>query len=408
MEKYKIINDPIYGFIKIESKIIYDLINHKYFQRLRRISQLGLSYLVYPGAQHTRFQHALGSLHLMDKAIQQLTNKGHEITSTEQEALRICILLHDIGHVPFSHALEKILVNEINHEQLTLMFMKHLNEEFNGKLSISIEIFKNTYKKKFLHQLVSSQLDMDRLDYLKRDSFFTGVTDGNIGTERIINMLNVADGNLVIEEKGIYSIEKFILARRLMYWQVYLHKTVISSENMLMKLIKRVKFLISNGEEIFITSNLLYFLNDDFLEDLNRGQKRIIEQFAQLDDYDIYFCLKKWQNNSDKILSLLSKNLLNRNINKIIIETKKIDSEKIINIKNKVSQEFQLNNSEVEFLVINDQVSNHVYNEDNSNINILMKNNEIVDLAEASDHFNIKALNNKTKKYFISYPKLTS
>ena len=288
------------------------------------------------------------------------------------------------------------------------MFMKHLNEEFNGKLSISIEIFKNTYKKKFLHQLVSSQLDMDRLDYLKRDSFFTGVTDGNIGTERIINMLNVADGNLVIEEKGIYSIEKFILARRLMYWQVYLHKTVISSENMLMKLIKRAKFLISNGEEIFITSNLLYFLNDDFLEDLNRGQKRIIEQFAQLDDYDIYFCLKKWQNNSDKILSLLSKNLLNRNINKIIIETKKIDSEKIINIKNKVSQEFQLNNSEVEFLVINDQVSNHVYNEDNSNINILMKNNEIVDLAEASDHFNIKALNNKTKKYFISYPKLTS
>ena len=408
MEKYKIINDPIYGFIKIESKIIYDLINHKYFQRLRRISQLGLSYLVYPGAQHTRFQHALGSLHLMDKAIQQLTNKGHEITSTEQEALRICILLHDIGHGPFSHALEKILVNEINHEQLTLMFMKHLNEEFNGKLSISIEIFKNSYKKKFLHQLVSSQLDMDRLDYLKRDSFFTGVTDGNIGTERIINMLNVADGNLVIEEKGIYSIEKFILARRLMYWQVYLHKTVISSENMLMKLIKRVKFLISNGEEIFITSNLLYFLNDDFLEDLNRGQKRIIEQFAQLDDCDIYFCLKKWQNNSDKILSLLSKNLLNRNINKIIIETKKIDSEKIINIKNKVSQEFQLNNSEVEFLVINDQVSNHVYNEDNSNINILMKNNEIVDLAEASDHFNIKALNNKTKKYFISYPKLTS
>ena len=408
MEKYKIINDPIYGFIKIESKIIYDLINHKYFQRLRRISQLGLSYLVYPGAQHTRFQHALGSLHLMDKAIQQLTNKGHEITSTEQEALRICILLHDIGHGPFSHALEKILVNEINHEQLTLMFMKHLNEEFNGKLSISIEIFKNTYKKKFLHQLVSSQLDMDRLDYLKRDSFFTGVTDGNIGTERIINMLNVADGNLVIEEKGIYSIEKFILARRLMYWQVYLHKTVISSENMLMKLIKRAKFLISNGEEIFITSNLLYFLNDDFLEDLNRGQKRIIEQFAQLDDYDIYFCLKKWQNNSDKILSLISKNLLNRNINKIIIETKKIDSEKIINIKNKVSQEFQLNNSEVEFLVINDQVSNHVYNEDNSNINILMKNNEIVDLAEASDHFNIKALNNKTKKYFISYPKLTS
>ena len=229
MEKYKIINDPIYGFIKIESQIIYDLMNHKYFQRLRRISQLGLSYLVYPGAQHTRFQHALGSLHLMDKAIQQLTNKGHEITSKEQEALRISILLHDIGHGPFSHALENILVKEINHEKITLMFMKQLNVEFDGKLSLAVEIFKNTYKKKFLYQLVSSQLDMDRLDYLKRDSFFTGVTDGNIGTERIINMLNVANGNLVIEEKGIYSIEKFILARRLMYWQVYLHKTFIYS-----------------------------------------------------------------------------------------------------------------------------------------------------------------------------------
>ena len=406
MEKYKIINDPIYGFIKIESQIIYDLMNHKYFQRLRRISQLGLSYLVYPGAQHTRFQHALGSLHLMDKAIQQLTNKGHEITSKEQEALRISILLHDIGHGPFSHALENILVNEINHEKITLMFMKQLNVEFDGKLSLAIEIFKNTYKKKFLYQLVSSQLDMDRLDYLKRDSFYTGVTDGNIGTERIINMLNVANGNLVIEEKGIYSIEKFILARRLMYWQVYLHKTVISSENMLIKLIKRAKILLENKVEIFTTSNLKYFLSEDFAKDLKKNQIKVIEKFAELDDYDIYFCLKKWQDSSDKILSILSSNLLNRNINKIIIENEKIEQNRIIDIKNKVAKDFRLNDIEIDFLVIDNQVTNHVYDEEKSNINILMKNNEVLDLAKASDHFNIKALNNKTKKYFISYPKL--
>tara|TARA_B110001452_G_scaffold263467_1_gene264942 strand:- start:161 stop:1393 length:1233 start_codon:yes stop_codon:yes gene_type:complete len=406
MEKYKIINDPIYGFIKIESQIIYDLMNHKYFQRLRRISQLGLSYLVYPGAQHTRFQHALGSLHLMDKAIQQLTNKGHEITSKEQEALRISILLHDIGHGPFSHALENILVNEINHEKITLMFMKQLNVEFDGKLSLAIEIFKNTYKKKFLYQLVSSQLDMDRLDYLKRDSFYTGVTDGNIGTERIINMLNVANGNLVIEEKGIYSIEKFILARRLMYWQVYLHKTVISSENMLIKLIKRAKILLENKVEIFTTSNLKYFLSEDFAKDLKNNQIKVIEKFAELDDYDIYFCLKKWQYSSDKILSILSSNLLNRNINKIIIENEKIEQNRIIDIKNKVAKDFRLNDIEIDFLVIDNQVTNHVYDEEKSNINILMKNNEVLDLAKASDHFNIKALNNKTKKYFISYPKL--
>ena len=406
MEKYKIINDPIYGFIKIESQIIYDLMNHKYFQRLRRISQLGLSYLVYPGAQHTRFQHALGSLHLMDKAIQQLTNKGHEITSKEQEALRISILLHDIGHGPFSHALENILVNEINHEKITLMFMKQLNVEFDGKLSLAIEIFKNTYKKKFLYQLVSSQLDMDRLDYLKRDSFYTGVTDGNIGTERIINMLNVANGNLVIEEKGIYSIEKFILARRLMYWQVYLHKTVISSENMLIKLIKRAKILLENKVEIFTTSNLKYFLSEDFAKDLKKNQIKVIEKFAELDDYDIYFCLKKWQYSSDKILSILSSNLLNRNINKIIIENEKIEQNRIIDIKNKVAKDFRLNDIEIDFLVIDNQVTNHVYDEERSNINILMKNNEVLDLAKASDHFNIKALNNKTKKYFISYPKL--
>ena len=406
MEKYKIINDPIYGFIKIESQIIYDLMNHKYFQRLRRISQLGLSYLVYPGAQHTRFQHALGSLHLMDKAIQQLTNKGHEITSKEQEALRISILLHDIGHGPFSHALENILVNEINHEKITLMFMKQLNVEFDGKLSLAIEIFKNTYKKKFLYQLVSSQLDMDRLDYLKRDSFYTGVTDGNIGTERIINMLNVANGNLVIEEKGIYSIEKFILARRLMYWQVYLHKTVISSENMLIKLIKRAKILLENKVEIFTTSNLKYFLSEDFAKDLRNNQIKVIKKFAELDDYDIYFCLKKWQYSSDKILSILSSNLLNRNINKIIIENEKIEQNRIIDIKNKVAKDFRLNDIEIDFLVIDNQVTNHVYDEEKSNINILMKNNEVLDLAKASDHFNIKALNNKTKKYFISYPKL--
>ena len=405
LEKFKIINDPIYGFIKIESGIINDLINHKYFQRLRRISQLGLSYLVYPGAQHTRFQHALGCLHLMHKAIQQLTNKGHEITKDEEQALKIAILLHDIGHGPFSHALEKTLVEEINHESLSLAFMHNLNDEFNGKLSLAIQIFKNTYHKKFLHQLVSSQLDMDRLDYLKRDSFYTGVTEGNIGTDRIINMLNVVNDNLVIEEKGIYSIEKFILARRLMYWQVYLHKTVISAEFMIIKLIKRAKFLLAENKVIYTTQSLYDLLKNKYSASDFKDSKQLINKFASLDDYDIYSCLKQWQYNDDLVLSTLSKYILNRNINKIMIKSEKVEDDLFL-AKLKITQEkYKIKKSDLKFLIYTGMVSNNIYSDENSNINILMKNGEIKDLSRASDHFNIEALNKKTNKYFISYPR---
>ncbi|MBT4738355.1 MAG: HD domain-containing protein, partial [Flavobacteriales bacterium] len=310
-KKNKIINDPIYGFITLERGIVFDLIEHPFFQRLRRITQLGLSYLVYPGAYHTRFHHALGCMFLMEKAILQIRNKEHEISSEEEEALKIAILLHDIGHGPFSHALENSIANNISHEDLSKLFMAKLNKEFDGKLSLAIQIFNNKHSKKFLHQLVSSQLDMDRLDYLKRDSFFTGVTEGNIGTERIINMLNVVNDQLVIEEKGIYSIEKFLIARRLMYWQVYLHKTVVSAENTLIKILKRAKQLIQNGTDIFSSSALKMFLKNNYTADNFIKNDDILEIFSKLDDHDIYSCLKEWANHDDFILSSLSIRILN-------------------------------------------------------------------------------------------------
>ena len=321
-KKDKIINDPIYGFITIDAGIITDLIDHPYFQRLRRISQLGLSYLVYPGANHSRFHHAIGCMHLMTKAISQIKKKGHDISDKEAEALKIAILLHDIGHGPFSHALENSIVKNLSHENLSILFMKKLNNEFNGKLSLAIKIFNNTYSKKFLHQLVSSQLDMDRLDYLRRDSFFSGVAEGNIGTERIINMLDVINDKLVVEEKGIYSIEKFLIARRLMYWQVYLHKTVVSAENMLIKALKRAKFLIINDQNIFTTSSLEKFLKNNFSKKDFEDNLDLLNNFSTLDDYDIYTCLKYWRDSNDFVLSNISTRLIDRKILKIKISKK--------------------------------------------------------------------------------------
>ena len=404
-KRAKIINDPIYGFIEIESGIINSLINHPYFQRLRRISQLGLSYLVYPGAQHTRFQHALGCLHLVSKATQQLLKKGHKINQEEQEAVKIAILLHDIGHGPFSHALERTLVANISHEELSLIYMHKLNEEFNGKLSLAIKIFKNKYKKQFLHQLVSSQLDMDRLDYLKRDSFFTGVTEGNVGVERIIRMLDVQNDNLVIEEKGIYSIEKFIIARRLMYWQVYLHKTVISAENMLIQLLMRAKYLVRNSKNIYISSNLKKFLfNDIKLNDFKEDNK-LLNNFSQLDDSEIYSGLKYWSQNEDFVLSKLSNDILNRNILKIKVQ-KNIFNKKHIKlcIKKMINKE-KISKEEAEYFIFSDKVSNSLYSIGNSNINILFKNGEIKDLSKSSDQFNLVALSKTINKYFLCSPK---
>ena len=404
-KKNKIINDPIYGFITLERGIIFDLIEHPYFQRLRRITQLGLSYLVYPGAYHTRFHHALGCMFLMKKAILQIRNKGHEITVEEEEALKIAILLHDIGHGPFSHALENSIANNISHEDLSNIFMEKLNIEFDGKLSLSIKIFNNKYHKKFLHQLVSSQLDMDRLDYLKRDSFFTGVTEGNIGTERIINMLDVVNDELVIEEKGIYSIEKFLIARRLMYWQVYLHKTVLSAENTLIKILQRAKYLLKNNEVLSSTTALKIFLNSNYsLEDFKTNRK-LLESFSQLDDHDIYSCLKEWQHSDDFVLSKLCKSILERKPLKIITQNNKFKSAEISKIKEVLKTKYQISDEEVSYLVFTDKVSNNAYQYSKTHINILMKNSEVKDITDASDQFNIDALSKTVNKYFLCYPR---
>ena len=405
-KKNKIINDPIYGFITLERGIIFDLIEHPFFQRLRRITQLGLSYLVYPGAYHTRFHHALGCMFLMEKAILQIRNKEHEISSEEEEALKIAILLHDIGHGPFSHALENSIANNISHEDLSKLFMAKLNKEFDGKLSLAIQIFNNKHSKKFLHQLVSSQLDMDRLDYLKRDSFFTGVTEGNIGTERIINMLNVVNDQLVIEEKGIYSIEKFLIARRLMYWQVYLHKTVVSAENTLIKILKRAKQLIQNGTDIFSSSALKMFLKNNYTADNFIKNDDILEIFSKLDDHDIYSCLKEWANHDDFILSSLSIRILNRKPLKIKTQNEKFLEKEINKLKQKVSEKYNISIDDTNYLVFTGKVSNNAYQYHKTHINILMKNGEIKDITDASDQFNIDALSKTVNKYFLCYPKM--
>ena len=405
-KKNKIINDPIYGFITLERGIVFDLIEHPFFQRLRRITQLGLSYLVYPGAYHTRFHHALGCMFLMKKAILQIRNKGHEISSEEEEALKIAILLHDIGHGPFSHALENSIANNISHEDLSKLFMEKLNNEFDGKLSLAIQIFNNKHSKKFLHQLVSSQLDMDRLDYLKRDSLFTGVTEGNIGTERIINMLDVVNDHLVIEEKGIYSIEKFLIARRFMYWQVYLHKTVVSAENTLIKILKRAKQLIQNGEDIFSSSSLKIFLKNNYTIDHFKKNDVILETFSKLDDHDIYSCIKEWSNHDDFILSSLSDRILNRKPLKIKTQNEKFSEDKINELKQKVSEKYNISIEDTNYLVFTGKVSNNAYQYHKTHINILMKNGEIKDITDASDQFNIDALSKTVNKYFLCYPKM--
>src|SRR5690606_2494785 len=333
--KLKIFNDPIYGFISIPSELIYDLVQHRYFQRLRRISQMGLSYLVYPGAHHTRFHHALGCMHLMQKAVETLRQKGIKISSDEEQALYVAILLHDIGHGPFSHAMEHSIVN-IHHEDISILFMNKLNQEFNGQLSLAIEIFKGNYHRNFLHQLISGQLDMDRMDYLKRDSFYSGVAEGNINSERLIQMLNVVDDSLVIDEKGIYSVEKFLVARRLMYWQAYLHKTSIVAEQMLMKALQRAKELTETGITLPCGSAFSFFLENTI--DQTNYDDSVLEKFSKLDDNDLVSALKEWQNTDDYVLSRLSQMILDRDLLKIEISTEKISKERITELQTLLSQ----------------------------------------------------------------------
>lgn len=403
--KRKILNDPVYGFITIPNKLIFDIIEHPYFQRLRRIRQLGLSHLVYPGALHTRFHHSIGAMFLMHQAIITLRDKGVEITKEEELGASIAILLHDIGHGPYSHTLEHSIVNNVTHEDLSEIYMDRLNEIFNGQLQTGLDIFRNKYPKRFLHKLVSSQLDMDRLDYLKRDSFFTGVSEGIIGTERIIKMLQIVDDDLVVEAKGIYSIEKFLIARRLMYWQVYLHKTVLSAEYMLMNVLKRAKQLAENGSELIATKALSTFLYHNFNKNDFLQKPELIDIFSQLDDFDVFTSLKEWVNHPDKILSYLSHCIVNRRLFRIEIQEKKFDKTKVDNLKNSAQKEFNINKTDINFLVFQDKTTNYAYNPKEQKINILYKDGSIKDIGEASDQLNISVLAKPVKKFFLCYPK---
>ncbi len=404
--KRKILNDPVHGFIGLPNDLIFDIIEHPYFQRLRRIKQLGLTHLVYPGALHTRFNHALGSMHLMLQAIEVLRQKGQIVTEEETTAATIAILLHDIGHGPFSHALEHSIVENMGHEALSEIFMNRLNENFNGQLTMALNIFKGKYPKKFLHQLVSGQLDVDRLDYLTRDSFFTGVSEGIIGTERIIKMLNVHNGELVVDIKGIYSIEKFLVSRRLMYWQVYLHKTVLSAEQLMIKILKRAKQLAQSNVEVFATPALSMFLKNNYQKTDFIENTSLIETFSQLDDFDIFTSIKVWQMHNDKILSELSKNLVNRNLYKIELQNKPFDTKRISELKEKVSKYYNISAEEADFFVFTTDVVNSAYDLKHENINILLKNNVVKDITEASDQLNAAFLDKVVTKYLLCYPKL--
>jgi len=402
--KKKIFNDPVYGFISIPHEIIFDIIEHPYFQRLRRIRQLGLTDLVYPGALHTRFHHVLGAMHLMMTAVATIRRKGTEITEEEEKAVLLAILLHDIGHGPFSHALEHDIVNGVSHEDISGFFIERLSKEFDGALDLTLKIFKNEYPKTFLHQLVSSQLDMDRMDYLNRDSFYTGVSEGKIGTDRIIEMMNVRDNELVMEEKSIYSIEKFIVARRLMYWQVYLHKTVVAAEFILIHILQRAKELVKDGNEIHCSKALKYFLERSISKDDFKANPDVLEQFSRLDDYDILEAIKGWQFHEDPTLSQLSKRIINRDLFKIEISKTPFSEERIEQLKIDLSKKLKLPLEQMKHFVYTERLVNNAYNESKENINVLLKSEIIVDFAKQSDNLSISALSKPVEKYFLSYP----
>jgi HD superfamily phosphohydrolase len=401
--KLKIFNDPIYGFITIPNELIYDLIQHPYFQRLRRITQMGLSYLVYPGANHTRFHHALGCLHIMQKAIQTLRFKEVVISSEEENALYVAILLHDIGHGPFSHAMEKSIVENVNHEEISILFMEKLNKEFNGKLTLAIQIFKGDYHRKFMLQLISSQLDMDRMDYLKRDSFYSGVAEGNINSDRLIQMLNVQDDFLVMEEKGIYSVEKFLVSRRLMYWQTYLHKTGVVAEMTLTNILERAKELTQKGIVLECSKPLQFFLQNKInLEDFT---DQVLQSFSLLDDYDIWSAIKAWQFHDDFILRNLSLMILNRDLLKIILSDTKPNPNDLTIYKNSLIEKYHLNISETGYFVFKGKIKNQGYNKLSEPIRILKKDKTIEDIVDAPDQLQLKALSKSEIKYYVCFPK---
>ena len=403
----KIFNDPIYGFISIPNQTCFDVIEHPYFQRLRRIKQLGATHLVYPGALNTRFHHALGAMHLMSQAIGVLRSKGQEITDDELNAACLAILLHDIGHGPYSHSLEYLLAEGMNHESLSTFFMTALNNEMDGKLDDALAIFNGTYPKKFLHQLVSSQLDVDRLDYLKRDSFYTGVSYGVISTDRIISMLQVVNDSLAVEIKGIYSIEKFLIARRLMYWQVYLHKTVISSEKLLINILKRAKYLAGKGEDLFASPALKYFLYNTISVDDFAVDKDGLKQFAKLDDSDIFLSIKVWMDSSDKVLAKLASNFVNRDLFKIRLQADHFDEMEVDSIKKRFMASMNLDEEEIDYFVFTGRIANNAYNPRIDRINILLRDGVVVDVTEAADQLNVTALSEPVEKHFLCHPKMS-
>ncbi len=405
--KKKILNDPIYGFINIPEDLIYDIFEHAYFQRLRRIKQLGMTHLVYPSAVHSRFSHALGATYLMNEALLTIRNKGTEITDEEMEATLLAIILHDIGHGPFSHALEYSIVKNVSHEKLSVLFMEELNKEFDGRLTLAITIFKDEYHKHFLHQLVSSQLDVDRMDYLRRDSFFTGVTEGAIGTQRIIKMLDVVDDKIVVEHKGIYSIENFLHSRRIMYWQVYLHKTVLVAEHLLMNILKRAKDVSKEGsEKLFASPPLAYFLNNDIDQTVFDTDDNALRKFAMLDDYDILGAIKIWAFDAkDDVLRDLSRRLIDRRFFRIEFSEKEITPARIKKIQKAVQQQMDISEENLGYYVFTDHTSNYMYSNEEGSIDILFKDGKVKDVAEVSEQLSASKLKRPVRKYFVCYPK---
>jgi uncharacterized protein len=408
--KRKIINDPVYGFISIPGDFVFDLIEHPWFQRLRNIKQLGLTSFVYPGATHCRFQHGLGAMHLMNMAIATLRSKEVVISREEEEATLIAILLHDVGHGPFSHALENSIINGITHEDISLLLMRKLNDQYNGRLDLAIEIFTGSYERKFLHELISGQMDMDRLDYLRRDSFFTGVIEGSVGSDRIIRMLNVIGDSLVVDEKGIYSLEKFLIARRLMYWQVYMHKTVLSSESLLVNILKRAKEIANDGGDLYTTPALRFFLynhinQSDLEEDGKFTPGLIASNFTRLDDSDILVCAKYWADHSDKVLSDLSGRLLRRDLFAIELQNEPFTQERVADLSGLAKKMIGLKAGMEGYYVFTDSISNLAYTPDAPVVKILLKNGQTADISKVSDMFDHQFLSERITKYFLCYPK---
>ena len=406
MNEHKIISDPVFGFIKIKRGLLYDIVQHPFFQRLNRINQLGLASVVYPGARHTRFQHSLGAFYLMSEAIKSLTEKGVYIFDSEAEAVQAAILMHDIGHGPFSHVLENTLIHGISHEDISLMMMEQINHDLKDQLNLAISIFKDEYPNKIFHQLISSQLDMDRLDYLRRDSFFTGVTEGNIGSARIIKMLNVVDDKLVVDSKGIYSIENYLTTRRVMYWQVYLHKTAVGYEKVLVNTLRRAKFLVRQGQKIFATPALAYFLENDIDAIWFATHPEALQRYAELDDSDIWSALKVWKHSDDKILSTLATDMIDRHLFKVEVTEERPGDDYIHEKLQQIATAMQIPEEDAHYLLTLTEIGKDMYNPEDDSIGILYKDGVVKDIAEASEILNVQLLSKKIRKYYLCYQRL--